>query len=103
MSISYNDGTSQTLTFAFNGWASRQTIIDPPYSVTAKIKYKGTVKNYEVAGNYAWSSDSILRLNSTFTNWITTRSYTIAFNNNTSLTIVDNFWKDQITTLHIKP
>lgn len=62
----------------------------PLYTITARSRFSGIEPDFVCAGNYAWTSPSVLTMTVYYPNWISARTVTIDFKART-VAVNDNF------------
>lgn len=70
MTVTETSGKSYELPFGYKEWKKTSTDAFPPYSITAKDRFKGIEGPFWVAGSYAWPSKEELQLKAHYVNWV---------------------------------
>lgn len=90
MVITYADSHKETIPIEYGKWVHGAMNGLPPYSIEAVDRFKGLKRNFQVAGNYAWTSKKVLKIQVEYVNWISATTFEFDFNTN-KVTITDNF------------
>ncbi len=75
---------------AFGKWEVEPIHTLPLYTITARSRFSGIEPDFVCAGNYAWTSPSVLTMTVYYPNWISARTVTIDFKART-VAVNDNF------------
>lgn len=70
MTVTGTDGKVCEIPFGYKEWKKTAMDVYPPYSITAKSRFKGVEGPFWVAGSYAWISNSELQLKTHYVNWV---------------------------------
>lgn len=101
LTVTGNSGTVE-IPLGYGDWSYRQAGAEPPYSITARSRFKGLKPDFVVAGNYAWTSSRCFQATAYYVNWISKRTFKIVLNEDGSVavTVRENFSKDSVEDIH---
>lgn len=100
MTMKETKGSKYDLLFGYKQWVKTAIDAYPPYSISAKERFKGIEGPFWVAGSYAWLPKSTLRLKAHYVNWISALELTFRFEGNQILLDVkENFSSGEGVTI----
>ncbi len=89
------NGDTVTLNLFNNVWTSMRTSVTPVYSVEARGRFNGLSRNFNVAGSYGVTNDT-LHVSLQYTDWVTTLSLDIPLDGSNYVTVArnhENIWQ----------
>ncbi len=90
-----------TISLGYSSWSYNNLKDLPPYSISARDRFKGLERNFVAAGNYAWTAPGVLTVRLEYVNWISATTIVLDFNANTA-TITDSWAPTQPEVVNIR-
>lgn len=92
VTVTDRNGLTYDLPFGYRQWMTTATEARPPYSISPVDAFKGIEGPFYVAGSYAWSTPSTLRLKAHYVNWISALDISIRLEEGkATLRVIENY------------
>lgn len=90
--ITVDNNQSFDLCCGHKKWVTTSTNVFPPYSIQPIGKFTGITPNFQIAGSYAWQSNSTLMVRIQYANWVSAVDAVFDFSGeNVTITAKENF------------